>query len=328
LGTGLNTTFGVALEDEYGVFKEPSKFLEVESVSLARKQNFTESRPLRGRPGIPASRHRETTRWVEGSVEMEVPDQGLGTLLNLLHGETVEVKKEAETKVYKQEHPIGVTAPKEKSLTVQLNKTPVSTDESPFTYLGCKLTQATFSCDTSAQLKLALEVMGADIDTGEELAEAAYADPISSYAFDQAIVKLGGEAIAEGLIIHSFNLVVPIPMKTERWGLGHGAVQLEPVGFNDTMKPTVELSCEFSDLELYEQYVGGEATELEIGFAGAKVEEKTPGIWFTMPSVKFIGEDPSISGPDVLDQTASVEVYDSIEKALATIKYVSLDSAL
>jgi hypothetical protein len=47
MGTGLNTAFGVALETEYAKFKTPSKFLEIESASLARKQNFTASRPLR-----------------------------------------------------------------------------------------------------------------------------------------------------------------------------------------------------------------------------------------------------------------------------------------
>ncbi len=332
MGTGLDASLGFALEDKYGEYKAPSDFLEVESIGLQRKPNYTESRPLRGRPGIPVSRHKETSRMAEGPIELEVPNKGLGPVLFMLHGEDEETagpKKQGETAAYRQEHPIGVTAPTGKSLTIQANKPTIESDQ-PFTYLGSKFTQATFSCDTSGQLKLSLDTNAADAVTNKSLAVASYPDPISSRIWDEAFVVIGGEDVtASGLIIHSFTLAIPLPLKTGRFGLGRGGTQAEPIGFNDTMKPTAGLACEFTNLDLYENYVNEDEVAVTIGFKGPVIaDEFHEEISFTIPVVKFVGEDPSVSGPGVIDQSVSAEVFDSIEDPLATIAYQSVDTTL
>lgn len=332
MGTGLDSSLGFVRETKYGEYKAPSEFMEVESIGLQRKSNYTSSRPLRKRPGIPASRHKETTRWAEGAIGLEVPNKGFGPILYQLHGEneaTSGPKKQGETTAYRQKHPLGVTPPNGKSLTIQANK-PTGASDEPFTYLGCKFTQATFSCDTSAQLKASLDTNAADLVTNKALGVASYPDPIGSYLWEDAFVKIGAEEpTASGLIIHSFNLVVPLPMKTGRWGMGRGGVQGEPIGFNETLKPTVALTCEFSNLELFNHYINQDEVPITIGFKGAVIAgEFHEEISFTIPVAKFVGEDPAVSGPDLVDQTASIEVYDSIENALITAEYQSIDSSL
>lgn len=327
--TGLNTSVGFAPETKYGEYAAPSDFIEVESFGIARKSDYLASRPLRGRPGIPAARHRETTRQAEGAVALEVPNKGLGPLLNLLHGETVTPAKQAETIAYKQVHKIGVTAPQGKSLTIQANKPTVEQDE-PFTYTGAKITNATFSCDTSAQLKASFDVMARDALTSEELATPSYPDPIKSRDFTEAVVEIDGEAVTQlDLIIHSFNLTVPLPMKTGRYGLGQGALQLEPIGFNETMLPTIELACEFSNRDMYDHYTNQDEVPVVIKFVGPVIASTYhEEIAFSVAVAKFVGSDPEVSGPDVLDQTASLEVYDSITEPLVTIDYLSVDTTL
>jgi Phage tail tube protein len=332
MGTGLDASLGFAVEDKYGEYKAPSDFIEVESIGLQRKPNYTQSRPLRRRPGIPVSRHKETTHFAEGPIALEIPNKGLGPILFMLHGEDEETagpKKQGETIAYRQEHPIGVTAPNGKSLTIQANKPTIEQDE-PFTYLGSKFTQVTFSCDTSAQLKMSLDTNAQTLVTNKSLTVASYPDPISSRLFDEAVVTIDGEAVtASDLIINSFNLVIPLPMKTGRHGLGRGGTQAEPIGFNDTMKPTLEFACEFTNLDLYNHHINEDEVPVSIAFVGPVIaggfkEE----IAFDIPVTKFIGEDPAVSGPDVVSQSASIEVYDSIEDPLVTIAYQSIDSAL
>lgn len=328
MGTGLDTTFGCAKEDSYGTYKEPSRFLEIESTSLAKKSDYLAPRPLRGRPGIPVARHKQTTRQADGNVQMEVPTTQLGRILDLLHGNTVTPEKQGGENAWKQKHEIGVEPPNGKSLTIQINKPAVDGDHA-FTYLGCKFTQATFSCDTSQQLKLALDVIARDVDMSKALKEPTYASVIESFDFTQPTVKIGGVAIAEGLIIHSFNLGIPIPLKTGRFGLGQGAVQREPHGFNDTMLPTWELNAEFSNMDLYNFYVNDEPKSVEISFVGKTiVGAHKQTITFLTPSAKFVGSDPEVGGPDVLDQTASIEVYDNITNPPVTITTLTGDETL
>lgn len=328
MGTGLDTTFGCALEEAYGTYKAPSRFLEIDSTSLARKGDYLAPRPLRGRPGIPSARHKQTTRQAEGNVQMEVPNTQFGQVLNLLHGEAVTPEKQGAEAAYKQVHPIGVTPPNGKSLTVQINKPAVDADHA-FTYLGTKITQATFSCDTSGALKCALDLMAQDVDMSKELKEATYAAVIESFDFTQPTVKIGGEAIDADLLIHSFSLSIPIPLKSQRYGLGHGATQLEPHGFNDSMLPTWELAAEFSNLDLYNFYIADEPKAIEISFVGKTiVGAHKDTITFLAPAGKFTGSDPEVGGPDVLDQTASLEVYDTITSPLVTITTMSADAAL
>lgn len=329
MGTGLDTSVGFALEEEYGKYEAPSDFIEVETFGLARASEFLASRPLRGRPGIPAARHRETTRRAEGAIALEIPNKGLSPILDLLHGETVVPAKQGETAAYKHTHKIGVTAPNGKSLTIQANKPTVAQDE-PFTYVGCKILEASFSCDTSAQLKASLTVNAADSLTSEELEVPNYPDPISSRDFTEAVVTIDGKDVTESdLIIHSFNLGIPLPLKTGRHGLGRGAIQAEPIGFNDTMLPTLELACEFSNRDMYDHYTNQDEVPVVIKFVGPTIAgEFKEEIAFTLPIGKFTGSDPEVGGPDVLDQTASLEIYDSISAPLITIDYVSIDSTL
>jgi hypothetical protein len=328
MGTGLDATFGCAQEEAYGTFKEPSRFLEIDSTSLARKTEYIAPRPLRGRPGIPSARHKQTTRQAEGNVAMEVPTTQFGRILDMLNGDTNTPEKQGEDAAYKTVFPIGVTPPNGKSLTVQINKPAVDGDHA-FTYLGAKITSAAFSCDTSGQLKCSLDFLARDVDMSKELKEATYASLIESFDFTQPTVKIGGVEIDAGLIIHSFNLALPIPLKAQRYGLGHGATQLEPHGFNDTMLPTWELNAEFSSMELYDFYVEDEPKAVEISFVGETIVGAHKNtITFLAPVGKFVGSDPEVGGPDVLDQAATLEVYDNITNPLVTITTISADSAL
>jgi|GEM_PF-2428678 len=332
MGTGLDASLGMALEAGYGTYKAPSDFIEVEQIGLKRKPNYTNSRPLRRRPGIPGRRSRETSRMAEGPIAIEVPNKGLGLLLYLLHGAneaTAGPKKQGETAAYRQKHPIGVTAPKGKSLTIQANKPSVEGDN-PFTYVGSKITQATFSCGTNEQLKASFDINAKDALTDKPLAPTSYPDPIDSYVFDEAFVEIDGvDVTATGLIIASFNLAIPLPMKTGRMGLGRGGTQAEPIGFNDTMKPTLGLDLEFTDMDLYNHVINEDEIPVVIGFKG---EEIAGGfhdeIVFDVAAGKFVGDaaDPDVSGPDVVGQSASLEVFDSITDPLVTIEYQSVDA--
>lgn len=324
--TGIDSQLGVAVEGSYGTYEEPTDFLEFDSAGIVRQPNFLTSTALRKRPVPPVARHRETTRQAGGPLALKVPNKGLGPLLYMLHGVAATPVQQGGTSAYLQTHPVGVTRPNGKSLTMQLNKPTVEQDE-PFSYVGCKFTQAVFSCETSGELMLALEVAARDALTNESLAVASYPDPISSFDFTQAEITIDGtEASA---IIGGFTLTIPLPHKTERWGLGRGGVQDEPVAFNDYMRPTLELPAEFTDTELFDFYVAGDPVPIVITFTGDNISGAYDEmIRFTLPECKFVGEDPGVDGPDVLDQAGSVEIYDNGTDAPVTIAYQSVDTAI
>lgn len=327
MGTGLDLTFGVALEDTYGTYEAPTDFLEIDSSSLKREDNWLTSTALRRRPGRPVARRRKTTRQGTGTIGLKVPNKGFGQILNLLHGETVAPVQQGATPAYLQQHAIGETPPNGKSLTIQENKPTVEDDDNAFTYLGCKFTQAVFACETSQELTCSLETLAAEAVTNEALAVPSYPDPISSRDFTEASILIDGDDATQ--IIGGFTLTIPLPLKTGRWGLGRGGVQAEPIGFNDYMTPTLALPAEFTNTEMYDFYIAGAAVPIVIEFVGPVISGvHRERIKFTMAECSFVDGDPEVEGPDVLDQSPSIEIYDNGSDPLVAVDYVSVDTAL
>ena len=92
--SGLGAQLGVAKEETYGTYKAPSRFLKFENESLALTRNAVETQVLEaGNLVQDKDLHNFVTKIVNGDISMPFFDQGMGILLNLLHGNTVEPAK-------------------------------------------------------------------------------------------------------------------------------------------------------------------------------------------------------------------------------------------
>lgn len=329
--SGLGAQLGVVAEAEYGVFKAPTRFYPFESESLALEKQFNKSAGLRaGRLSQAQNLHRGTTRTAAGDFSMEFLDQGMGVLLNQLHGNAVTpAKVTGETKselVYKQVHEVGLVDPFGKSLTVQVGRPDTANTTQPFSYLGCKVVEFKISIEAGGTAMVTVSVDGQDEVTSESLASASYDADALPYTFQQMVAKIGGEAVAN---VRSIDINIAIASNTERYHLGNSGVKDEPIA-NELLAVTADAELEFSSLADHTRYKNEEVVKLELLGTGAAIGEKGEKFEanFEGPACKQVSSSPTVEGPDVLTTDVSFEFLDNGTKAPFIATLFSTDSAL
>lgn len=324
---GLDSFVGVATEaGGYGVYTAPTSFVEFDSESLSRNPNYTTSMGLRaGRLTPPVQRHRQTTRDGGGSLSLKVPNKGFGKFLNLLHGNSVTPAQQAATTAYLQTHAIGLTRPDAKSVSILVNKPTVAADKR-FAAVGAIVESASFSMETGAELNCELQLNARDLEIDKASVTPTYPTGIGSYLFQDVILEVDDVAVSS--IVSSFNCAIPIPRKTDRWGLGTGALKALPLT-NDYVRPTMSLSAEFTNATLFDKFIADQSVKVMIRFSGQLIASTYyEQIEFTFPAVKLTGSTPQVGGPDVLTLELPGEVYDSGVAAPVTVAYMSTDVTL
>ncbi len=323
---GIDASIGYKAETVYGTAVVVDTFSEFDSESLTRQQQFLSSTGLRaGRLSPSIKRHNSTTRGVGGNISLKVPTKGFGKWLNLLHGNTVTPVQQAATAAYLQTHNLGTTTPKGKSMTVQVGKPSTNGTVQPFTYTGIKTTSQTFSCDLGAELVASLDCDGQDVVTATALATPSYPTNVGSFDFTEGTVLMAGASVG---LVSSFSLTVPMPMKTDRYGISATATKAEPL-VNDYVRPTASLALEFTDLVAYNAFANGTEVAVTCDFQGAIIASTYKEQFkMTLAACKVVGDTPTVGGPDVLSVSVPVEVYDDGTNPPVKIEYQSTDVTL
>jgi hypothetical protein len=324
--SGLSAQLGVALEETYGTYKAATRFFPLESESLSLTKNYVKSKGLRaGRLAQAKNLHRATTRTVGGDVNLEFFDQGMGMLLNLLHGETVTPTKIGATLAYKQLHKIGLSSPYGKSLAVQVGRPDTGGTVRAFSYLGCKVTAAKLSIDANGIAMFTLTLDGQDEVTTETLATPSYSASALPFTFQQMVVKVGAESIGN---VRSITINMPIPQSTERFHLGNAGKKDQPIA-NDFVEVTAETTLEFASLADHARYKNEEVVKLVLVGTGAEIDaENKMKAELTLPAAKQTSSAPQVQGPDIITTSATFEALDNGTEAPLSAELVSTDSAL
>lgn len=323
---GLGSQLMLAAETTYGTIVTPNRSLEYnpgESMSLIRPK-LASAQLAAGRAFQSSARTIATTRAAAGSLPgLEVPNQGFGPILNLLHGETVVPAKEGATTVYKQVHNIGTTDPFKKSITLQLGKPTVEGVVNPFTYPGTVLTSIDFAIAVNQWLVANLTCDAQDEQTGTALATFAPPSGLESFPFTKCVVKING---VEQTLARSLTLKIDTPKDTSRFPLG-AEKKLQPLS-NAMAAGSGSIVVDYKDAVLYKLYEEGKTVPIEITFTGATVEAIVTELKFKMEACKLEGDSPNVANLGALQQTIGFKVEDDRVHPPIVATYVSKDSAL
>lgn len=324
--SGLGASLGAKIEAEFGKYVAPDAFYEFDSETLSRQNNYLTPSGLKsGRMAGPVARHKPTTRSASGDVTMKVPNKGFGRWLNLLHGNVVTPEKIEAGTAYKQVHNIGTSAPIGKSLTVQIGKPDVAGTVQPFSYIGSKITQLQLSCDTGGELMATISLNSRDEVTGESLATPSYPTGIASLDFTGGEIKVASDTLG---IVNSANMSLPLPMKTDRFGLNKSALAAEPLP-NEYIKPSGQLAMEFFGLTQLNHFYNCDTVKVVLNFEGATIAgSNKEQLKLEMPASHFIGASPQVGGPDILTVQYPFEAFDNGAEAPVIATYVSADTTL
>src|SRR3954470_17095707 len=119
-----------------------------------------------GRSFQSSTRVHTTTRQAAGDINLEVPNQGFSTLVDLLHGMTPTVV--AAGTAWLHTHNIGITDPS-KSATVQVGEPGTDGTVRTFEYVGAVVTAFKFECQTGGFLEATFTLDAQDRTTSQTL---------------------------------------------------------------------------------------------------------------------------------------------------------------
>lgn len=327
IGSGLGSSFGMAAEVTYGTYVAPTRFLEGTAQLTKRKTTYQGGGMAAGRLVRPGGRRYVVGRGASGSLSTAVYSKGMGLLLNGLMGGTVAPVQQAATAAYLQTHDLA--DPYGKHFTMQAGVPDLGGTVNPYTFLGCQIASAEFSCQTGGNLTASWQVEARDVSEVQTLAAPSY-PVVDEFHFAQASLLLGeydSETLVDG--VTSVSLTIGRPMHAGGPYMGNGGLRSQGV-LNDWSPISGTIQADFAAKEdLADRFRDDTPVSLVWEFVGPEI---APGYNETfrirVPQIFLDGDTPTVGGPDVVSTSFPFVGQHDGTHAPATIEYISTDTAL
>ena len=337
IGSGLDGQFGVAAEATVGTAATVTRFYEFNKESIQGVRNSIQGAGIHaGGQYNRLSRYKRTTQTVGGGLDLDVPEKGLGLLLQHMLGSSATATQIATTTAYQQVHNPGPLA----GLSLTLQKgVPQASDRTvkAYTYRGAKIADWTLASQTGQNTTLALTFDAWDEDSATALAAASF--PVTEvFDFTQCVIKLGGTAsintgvtsIAGGTAVNgltAFELKGTNALAAERFFLGSSvkAEQLE----NGYRPLALSLTGEFDQATLYDLYAQDSTTAVQITHTGSLIEAGHNFVLdVILPAVRWTAGANVVDGPDVVPTKLDGMALDDQATTPIQVTYISTDTTL
>lgn len=324
-GSGLDGQFGIAAESTYGAFVAPTKFLEVESESIALQVTSLESRPLTAGLFDRTGRHKEKITGAGGDVIVTFINKNMGLLMEAALGKVVSAQVASTTEYTQTATPDTVTGKRGKSYTVQVGRPQTDGTVIPFNFLGGKVVGWEFATALNDLLKMTTTWDFKTVENSSALATPSYPASAEPFSFLDGTLSIDGSSAAT---LSSVSVKGATPLKTDR--ISFGSVKREPLA-NDFWEVTGEFSGEFEDMDAYDAWVAGtEVANLVLTYTGSQIPSESTNfqLVITIPALKYTGSDPQLSGPDVLTQTKPFKaLYNGTDPIISAVLHTT-DTAI
>lgn len=310
LASGLASQLGLKEEVTWGTAVTPDRFYEIRSLSIKQEIERIESEAIRA-----GTRVMRSDDWlagrkvVAGDIELELSSKNWALLGKHMFGGIVTAGAGPYTHTLT---PGDLTG---KGLTIQGGLPDTAGTVQPFTWAGCKVASWEMSFDNQGLVPVTLSVVGKSETTATGLATAAYTSSNALLSFTHGAITLGGSSFK----VRSGSLSGDNGLNAERFYVGQDATS-EPLeaalrDYSGT------LECDFESLTAYNRFVNGTEAALVLTFT------RSADIVQITTNVRFDGETPDVSGPDILTQTLPFKCVGSTTDASAITMVVTSSEA-
>lgn len=337
IASGLGATLGFASETNYGTFVAPTKWATFEKEALKLKKHIVQSKALHGGLYELASRRAYVTHTVDGSIDLDLYDRGLGLIWQQALGSNPTPVENGTSGVYTTVHTPGDTTGR--SLSVQVGRPNTAGAMEAFSYGGVKITDWTLNVASGQIAKLALTVDGASESTSEAYTAASYV-PSNMLHFAEAKLLIGGAVTTTGgsasvagatalAVVKSCQVKHQLGMDTSRFFLGANGQKAEPLA-NAFRGITGQMDVEFENLtDVYQAFSGDTPTALQLDFTGPVIAGGiNSSVQVLIPVVYFEDGTPTVDGPQVLHTQVNFTGLDDGSNPPIQVTTVSLDPTL
>lgn len=329
----INQQFGIKAESTYGTPVAVDRFYEISGESLRLDMGRTRSAGLRAGQRVARTDRSQPYRLgASGGFSLDVPTKGFGVLLEQIMGGTASVGTITDSN-YTQTHNLGSLDGK--SFTAQVVRELVDGTDQGFTYHGCKVTQAEFSCDPEGVLTCDVTVDAEDedqsTDSGTAIASVSYPSDFRVFSWVGGSMEIDDVA-AE---LTSFSLSISRSLNTGRRRLRGSALKKEPRE-NGLVEITMSLGLEFTSMTHYNKFksatIAGALSKVEAWFDGdvAHAGTTVPRIKFEAAAVDFGNgfDGLNLNGQDIIMTTVNgMVLHDGTNNPLIAT-YRTTDSAI
>lgn len=310
VGSGLAAQVGFIVETTAGTRQTPTSFVEFNQESLQLSIERIERRGLKAGRRL---RHAWAvgTRQVGGQINFDLSAETVGTLFKAAIGS---VATTASGSGYLHTFTPGDLP----SLSVQVGKPDVGGTVRPFDYVGCRVNSFELAANPNEFATMQLDLVGEDELLDGTTATATYSQS-TFFTFANGKLEIAGSEVCvdSATVSGNNNLAVYHEICSSKAG-----------------KPTIReadyrdyggtLAADFRDLTAYNRYVQGTEATLTLEFdAGTNAKLTVTG------NVRFDGETPTVSGPEILKQALPfVFVSGTSDAATFTVTLDNTDSSV
>jgi hypothetical protein len=328
VGSGIGGQVGIAPESTYGTYVAPTRFLPITKAPIKKsKQTVTPAWMGAGRLMTLGAGRVVTTRAADGSIELPLYNHGLGLLLQALMGTSVTPVQQGATTAYMQTHTLADTLGK--SLTVQVGVPDTLGVVHPYTFLGAKVADATFTYEVAKELTGQFTLQARDVSETQTLAAASYGASARPFVGTDTGLKIGAygsEAVVQG--VRKASVKIERMIKNDRYYMGNNGLMSEPL-IADFAKLTGSLDADFVDKTTFaDRFASDGSFSLVLEAVGLNIASTYNDTFrITLPQCFFDGDGPTLDGPGVITGTFPFTCeFDGTN--LPRIEYMSADTTV
>lgn len=318
---GLDSRIAFGEQADYVTRATPDRSFEFLNESITADYQRLESQALRSSQFNP--RWAEGSIAVDGDVSFELANQGFGLLLEHAFG-NVSTEELVVGEAFRHTFTPGdKNTMAGRNLTGQIVR---GGDQGvPFDYVGLKVAQLQISCDVDQIAQVQVTFAGREELVDQHPAHTlAIPDNLVLMTFVHGALSIAGSEIA----VNSASATLENNLATDRRRLGSKLRRnMMQNGFR-TMSGNFNADFQ-SDVALYNRYVSGEESQLELVFDAGPIG--TTGENFQLRlvgNVRYNGETPTVGGPEEIRQNIewqSVPTDADGDAGAITCEYVTSD---
>lgn len=308
--TGIAAQCAFKAESTYGTYVAPTAFFPLLSEAVKFDVARIDSGAIRtGRVMMDSTDWAAGQKTVSGQVNLELYDRTSALLFVHALGAVSTTGSGPYTHTITPGNLLG------KSLTMQIGRPSTDGTVRAFSYLGTKIKSWTLTAKSGDLVKMTLDLLARDEDTGQSLASASFTSGIKPFVFTGAAVSVGGSSLTN---CREFTIQGTNNLADRR--VVNSALMLEPVdGAHRSVKGTITM--EFDSLTQYNRYTGATEAAVVLTFT-----QGSNTITITL-NCRFDGNTPAVAGPDVLTLPLDFTAVGSTDAAAITVVCVNGDSA-
>lgn len=315
-GTGIDAQVGMATETTYGTYVAPSRFFEFNSSSLVPTVVELNSTPIGTGRVLRTSRALRYMRGGSGDLEVDAVTRGQGLLWRHMLGNVVTAQVGTTPEYTHTFTPDNTNGKRGLSATVQAGVPATSGTIQPFTFLGGKVTGWELSAAIDEILKISTTWIFSTASTSEVVATPSYATGPIPFTFLDGSATINAAAVST---IKGVTVGWSEALDEERNYLGGG--RGEPLA-NGMLELTGTLEQEFNNMDAFNAWINGtEVVDLVLTFEGPAIPtiSNPYKLVINIPSLKYTGESPSVSGPEIVQQNTPFQALYNGTDPLITV---------